>query len=90
MQETEIEMAAIFGELREMIAACGPDANKGDVVHILIIACIEVGMNTRARIVGALRTLGFNYAHVNIILNNETGLYRSWQRSDDGSYTINA
>lgn len=58
---------------------------------VRITAAIHEGMNTRARIVGVLRLLGFNYRHAAIILNDGTGddpKRFHWQRHPGGRYSV--
>ena len=90
MQLNDREATPLLDELRALMDACGIAANKNELVYILTSACIEGGFDTRAQIVGALRSMGFNFAHVAIALQKGTGLYGSWQLNPDGRYTMNA
>jgi hypothetical protein len=80
---------ALFERLRQLKAACGP--NKHDLAIVLVSACILEGLDTRARIVGALRKLGLNYRHVAIILEDGTGdnpQQHRWQRDTEDRYRL--
>jgi hypothetical protein len=83
--------AAIFDSLRDVRAAFGPKPNKNDLVDTLIEVCIAEGLNTRVRIVRALKHLGLNYRHVAMRLNSGTGTdpnsYR-WQVDADRVYSL--
>lgn len=82
---------AAFDRLRATLDACGPKKDARAIAGIA--ACIAEGMNTRARIVGALRELNLDYRHVNIVLNTSTaddparGL---WKRDAEGIYTLHS
>lgn len=80
----EAEVNAIFGRLRALIEACGPGTNKNDRLTVLINACIDEGINTGARIVGAAKKLGFNDEHAGAVLRS--GIGDRWAREDDGTY----
>ncbi|MCB4862723.1 hypothetical protein K7W03_24355 [Sphingobium sp. PNB] len=83
--------AELFDRLRGLIQACGTEANKHDQAIAVIAACIDEGLNTRPRIVGAMRHLGFSAAHAAMMLNEATGCdpsrYR-WQRDSTGRYSL--
>ena len=86
-----VREAMLFDRLRGLIQACGPEANKHDQAIAVIAACIDEGLNTRPRIVGAMKHLGFSTAHAAMILNEATGSdpsrYR-WQRDSSGRYSL--
>ena len=88
-QNEEAASAVVFEELRALQRACG-EADKNDQATALIHACIANGWDTRKRIVGALRQLGFNYKHVAMVLKFGTGRnpeQHRWRMDDDGSYS---
>lgn len=81
--------AALFEELRALQRNCG-DADKNDQAIVLIHGCIAIGWDSRKRVVGALRHLGFNYRHVAIILDRGTGdsaEQHRWRVDGDGRYS---
>lgn len=65
--------AVIFRALRALKASFGPKANKDDRAVALIGACIIEGIDTEARIVGALRRLDIKEAHVRALLRCHDG-----------------
>ncbi len=80
---------ALFDRLSELQADCGP--NKHDQATALITACILEGLNTGARIVGALTGLGMNPGHVWIVLKEGTGANpdrHHWRRDENGIYSL--
>lgn len=83
---------AFFQGLRDLDGQCrSRGVNKHDRAIVLIIACIEEGLNTGPRIVGALRKLGFNPRHVGMHLREGTGgdpQRHRWQRVEDGRYFL--
>ena len=82
--------AAMFDWLRELGSLCGDKPNKHDVVTAQILGCLAAGLNTRKRIVSALRHLGHDNAHINIILDRGTGNHperHHWYIDDDQRYT---
>jgi len=83
--------ADIFERLKGLIAACGSRPNKHDLATVLIEACIEEGIDTGPRIIGALSKLGLKAGHVGIMLKNGTGAHPTgyrWQRASDGRYSL--
>ena len=82
---------ALFNRLRGLKAACGPRINKHDLAIVLISACIDEGLDTRPRIVGALRSLGLDYRHVAITLKQGTGVsptLHRWHRDAEGRHSL--
>ena len=82
--------ATLFDRLRGLIQACGPEANKHDQAIAVIAACIDEGVNTRPRIVGVMKHLGFSTAHAARMLNESTGCHPSryrWQSYLAGRYS---
>ncbi|MBB3909754.1 hypothetical protein [Sphingomonas desiccabilis] len=81
--------AAMFGRLRKLLRACGP--NRHDQVLVLISACITEGVDTRGQIIGTLGHLDFKRGHVAMLLAEGTGtnpeVYR-WRRDAAGTYTL--
>jgi hypothetical protein len=55
-------------------------------LHVMIGGCIERGINTRAKIVGALRKKNFNERRTGRYLTDMTG--KLWRRSPEGIYTL--
>lgn len=85
------ETPAMFRNLRQLIAELvSRTNNQHDQATILITACIEEGMDEGKRIVGALKTLGFDPRHVGIILKTGTGDNPNrhlWRRDGTGKYS---
>ena len=83
-----------FGQrLKRLHVACAAGGNKNDSAVALITACIEEGIDTRARIIGALEPLGFDYRHVAIQLQRGTGTNAAqdrWRLDPDGRYHLNS
>lgn len=77
-----------FDRLRKLMVRCGK--NKNDRAIAVISACIMEGFDTRPRIIGALKHLGFNPRHAAMILNDGTGRPDShwWHRDADGRYSL--
>lgn len=81
--------SAFLDGLRGLQRDCGP--NRNDQAVALITACIEEGWSTRARIVGALKALGFDGRHAAIMLNDNAGsdpAGHRWQRDQTGVYRL--
>ena len=77
-----------FASLQELIRSCG-DANKHDVVTVLILALIDTGVDTKRGIISVISHLGFNNRHVAIVLKNgeRSGAERQlWQCDAAGHY----
>lgn len=83
------ELIELYDDLRRLDTACGAKASKHDRAIVLITACIDRGIDTRAQIVDVMRRLGFNYKHVAILLEegsgNDPGGYH-WQLDCAGRY----
>lgn len=75
---------ALFRRLRELKRACG--SNKHDQATMLIEALLDERIDTRARIVGALRRLGFSNDHAVLVLSDGIAA-RRWRRDADGRYS---
>lgn len=83
------DLNAFFQGLRELDQACRPNGNKHDRVTALICACIDEGIDTGPRVVGAIKRLGFNAQHVGKLLHDHTGsdpARHHWQRTEAGRY----
>lgn len=83
------DVNAIFERLRQLDRKCGSTANRHDRATVLICACIEEGMDDSPRIIGALRSLGFNPRHVGKLLRDGTGndpRRHWWHRDHAGTY----
>jgi hypothetical protein len=81
----------LFRRLRELKASLPKGVNKHEVAIVLILACIEEGVNTRGRIGTVLAHIGLDRAHVMIILNEGTGVDPSrhrWSRDGNGVYSL--
>lgn len=85
---TSEEAIELFNQLRSVLRACGAtDRNHSAIA--LIHVCIAEGLDTRKRIVGALRHLGFDYRHVVKVLELGAGtdpLRHRWSIDKDGTY----
>jgi len=92
--KTDEERAArnqFFKELRLLKAKSGP--NRDHQAYVLIVACIEYGMNTQRRLVAALGRLDFNQHHVENILGRHAGddpAIHAWRRDYQGYYRLNS
>lgn len=83
------DVTAFFVDLRALQRACGFKADKHSTGIVLISACIDNGVNTRARIVGVLRKLNFKESHVVALLRDGTGgdpSNRRWWIDEAGCY----
>ena len=82
------DVTSIFKELRALKAACRR-ADSHSRAIVLIQACIDNGINTRARIRGTLAKLGFNADHAVIVLEACAGQYPDvyhWYRDESGVF----
>jgi len=66
------DSTGLFVRLKALIRSCG-DANKHDIVGVLIHACLDEGINTRSQIIGVIKHLGYNSRHVAIVLEKGAG-----------------
>ncbi|MBD8619264.1 hypothetical protein IFT67_10060 [Sphingomonas sp. CFBP 13728] len=82
---TPEEVAAVFDGLDDLNASCR-HATMDVRLHVMIGGCIERGINTRARIVGALRKKNFNERRTGRYLTDMTG--RLWRRGTEGIYDL--
>lgn len=82
---TPEEVAAVFDGLDDLNTSCG-HASMDVRLHVMIGGCIERGINTRAKIVGALRKKNFNEKRTGGFLTAMTG--KLWRRSPEGIYTL--
>ena len=82
------DVTQVFQQLRELKAASRHTKGHSRVI-ILICACIDYGINTRSRIRGAMKQLGFDADHAVIVLNagtdSKTG-EKYWDRDAAGVY----
>ncbi|WP_370310116.1 hypothetical protein [Sphingobium abikonense] len=76
----------LFDDLRALDKACGHDTSKNDRAIVLLAACIERGVNTRARLVAVLKHLGFTHSHLAIMLKERLG--HDWQIDPDCRYSV--
>lgn len=74
-------------EMEDLIASCGPAANKHDLAIITIEACIDNGVNTKPHLIGILQNVGLDRGHIAITLEVETAS-RRW-RCVEGVYHVN-
>jgi hypothetical protein len=82
---TPEEVAAVFDGLDDLNASCR-HATMDVRLHVMIGGCIERGINTRARIVGALRKKNFNERRTGRYLTDMTG--KLWRRGPEGIYDL--
>lgn len=82
---TPEEVAAVFDGLDDLNASCR-HATMDVRLHVMIGGCIERGINTRARIVGALRKKNFNERRTGRYLTDLTG--KLWRRGPEGIYDL--
>jgi hypothetical protein len=84
------ETTAIFQRLRKLKADCGFKPSKNDLAVVLISACIEEGLDTGPRIVGALAKLGLNKSHAGLTLRQGAGQAEAhrWFRDGEGRYHL--
>ena len=83
--------AALFDRLRGLIDACSLEANRHDQAIAVITACIDEGIDTRPRIVGMMKHLGFDYRHAAMTLNDAAGIdsdRHRWRRDATGRYSL--
>ncbi|MBC2666055.1 hypothetical protein H7F51_11055 [Novosphingobium flavum] len=90
LSPVEIDPTAAFRRIRAILDKC--DGNRHTRALVAIHACIDEGIDTRGRIVRALKTLERNcdYKHINIILKEATGSnpdFHWWSRDSEGIYT---
>lgn len=88
---TIAESDAIFERLRDMKSRLRRGCNKNDRCIALITVCIGEGFDKRRRIVGALTHLGFDRAHVILMLKEGQGpspIQHRWMLGDDGRYVL--
>lgn len=88
VSETKTD-ADLFNRLRQLDRSLMDGGNKHDRVHVLILACLAEGLNTRIRIVRAIVHLGYTSSHVAIVLNTGEGSNperHSWKRDKAGHY----
>ena len=89
--ETKEQTAHIFRKLRMLMDALGQKPNRNDLAVLVISACILEGRDTRGRIQGTLRTLGFKPPHVASVLNHGTGddpELHGWQLNCEGRFQL--
>lgn len=82
---TPTEVSAVFDGLDDLNASCR-HAVMDVRLTVMITACIERGINTRAKIVGALRKKNFNERTAGRFLTKKTGTL--WRRSPEGIYSL--
>ncbi|MCA0979300.1 hypothetical protein LCM19_13080 [Qipengyuania flava] len=81
---------AFFEGLRELWKECGHGTNKHDQARILIMACIDEGVNNGKRIVGILSKIGFNARHIGATLDRQCGSNpdHDWWKDNEGNYRL--
>lgn len=85
------EVDAIFERLRALKKQFGRSPNKNELAIALIGACILEGFDTRARIVGALATLGLDRSHAVLVLRENEGkdpAQHVWELDGNGHYRL--
>ena len=79
--------SAFYANLRQLKADCG--RNKHHQALMLIVACVEEGINTTNWIVAALEPLGLKPPHLRMILNGKIQADEArnlWRRDIDGCF----
>lgn len=83
--------AVMFERLRDLKRACGSGTGLHDQAIVMINACIDEGLDTRSRLVAAMKQLGFSPAHVAITLNKAAGCNperHRWSQDEAGRYRL--
>ena len=89
MLQTSVEVDRFVPHLRVLIETCGP--NKHDQAIAAITALIEEGVTGRRDIIRILVRLGFNRAHIIILLDQCTGndpVANYWRQDADGQLHV--
>lgn len=84
-QAPAAEVDEIFQRLRELKSALARPINADNRLTVIIAACIDEGINTSDRILGAARQLGFDIRHTRRVLNS--GVSHTWNRSADDQFS---
>lgn len=87
------EDAKVFQRLRWLKRTLGEKPNKHDLAIMLVSACILEGLDRRSRIVGALRTIGLDQAHIVLTLKHGTGsdpVRHRWELDHEGRYHLHS
>jgi hypothetical protein len=74
-----------------LIYDCGPTLTKHDQALVAIKACIDEGVNTKARIISVLSRVGFNAGHVANVLNPRKSPFATadhWRLEPSGRYVL--
>lgn len=82
------DMDEFYHDLRELLDACA-GTSRHDQAKVGISYCIDQGLDTGPRIIGALRWVGFKPRHIGAILHANSGsdpARHYWQRDDAGHY----
>jgi hypothetical protein len=76
--------------LQRLLDTIRPGTNRHEQATVMIEACIGEGFDTRPRIIGALRQLGFDPRHIAITLKGDNPYGGRWLRSAGGIYSLTA
>jgi len=78
------EVDEIFLRLRQLKSALGKPTNADNRLVAMIAACIDEGIDTSPRILGAARRLGFDLRHTRRVLHS--GIDHTWTRAADDRF----
>jgi hypothetical protein len=81
----------LIDQIRELVAACGPTANRNDQAIVAIALCIAEGVDTRNHIVKSLTRAGFHRGHAGATLDGNCGRRPEsghWRLGADGRYAL--
>lgn len=79
------EVDEIFQRLRELKSNLGKPTNADNRLTAMIAACIDEGINTSPRIIGAALQLGFDLRHTRRVLRS--GIGHTWHRAADDRFS---
>lgn len=79
------EVDEIFQRLRELKSILGKPTNADNRLIAMIAACIDEGINTSPRIIGAARQLDFDVRHIRRVLRSGVG--HTWHRAPDDRFS---
>jgi hypothetical protein len=87
------EVDAYFAGLRALMQACGADANKSDLLIVVLQAMIGDGICAEGRLIGMASQLGFHPGHAGATLKTSAGTDPArhlWRRSADRRYALHS
>ncbi|WP_037499242.1 hypothetical protein [Sphingomonas jaspsi] len=81
-----------LADIQQLLSECCPASNKHERATVAIEALIIAGVCTHSEIVGAMRAMGFDYRHANILLKTMTGKasHHRWTLDGAGTYGVAA